>query len=117
MREITLIDCADLLRSVFYMWASFEAFLLAYLYHFGYDKLKKTPIIGALKGLFTVLGFWMGFLSVLPILKVLDQEVWVLAVPLLTIPVVFIIHFLKKFRHWSLNTKNKKGAIMQKGDL
>jgi hypothetical protein len=108
MRTVTPIDSLDLLRSVFYLWASFEAFLLAYLYHFGYDKLKKTPIIGALKGLFTVMGFWMAFLSLLPILKIFNKEVWEIAVLLLVLPVLFIIRFLRKFRHWSLNTGNKK---------
>lgn len=108
MRTVTPIDSIDLLRSVFYLWASFEAFLLAYLYHFGYDKLKKTPIIGALKGLFTVMGFWMAFLSLLPILKVFNREVWEVTVPLLILPVLFIIRFLRKFRHWSLNTSKEK---------
>jgi predicted transporter len=108
MREPTVIDATDLVRSVLYIWASFEAFLLAYLYHFGYDKLKKTPIIGALKGIFFILGLYFVFLSLLPILKVFNKEVWEIAVPLLTIPLFFIIYCLRKFRHWSLNTKNKK---------
>jgi hypothetical protein len=88
-----------------YLWVAYECALLAYLYLFGYEKMKKSPIIGALKDLFVCLGlffFCFAFVAItIPFDGKYRESLLVVAIA----PTVGVIYTLRRFRHWSL-TKN-----------
>lgn len=98
-------SCFDITRSLFYTWAMLECFILAYLYHFGYDKIKKTYIIGSLKMVFVSLGLLFFYLSIIPIIRLFDQDAREWLVYLISVPVIIVIHCLRRFRKWSLEQR------------
>lgn len=95
-------------RAFFYLWMAVEFFDIANLYFFGYYRLKKTPIIGALVGIFFSIGVFFSSLIVIAITGAIDikryQDIvnWLF---LLFIPILF---FVRKFHNESLRVEDKK---------
>ncbi len=108
MNEINLNNWIQLPRTFFYIWATAECFLLAYLYHFGYDKIKKTAIIGALKWFFVNLGAFFLYLCFLPLAKFFQSDGYDLLVIFIMVPTIGVIISLRSFRFWTLNQGKKR---------
>ena len=97
-----------ILRTVIYVWVGVEFANLAYLYWYGYEKIKPTPIISALQIMCTMLSIVFFVLAFLPILLVLDTDVHKSAVgflPLLLVPLTLAV---RKFRSESLRKQVMK---------
>ena len=97
-----------ILRTVIYVWVGIEFANLAYLYWYGYEKLKPTPIISALQIMCTMLSVIFFVMAFLPVILELDTNVHKTAVgllPIILIPLGFIV---RKFRSESLHKQIMK---------
>ena len=61
-----------IVRTIVYVWVGVEFMSLAYLYYYGYDHLKPTPVIKALQRLLFWNGIMILFLSFMPIIGALN---------------------------------------------
>jgi hypothetical protein len=100
------LDIGILIRILLYFWTSLESLLLAYLYHFGYYKIKSSNIIGSLTAFFALLGIYFLFLSVLTFTLLFSPQVRDILLYFSIIPMIGVIIMLRQFRHWSLNQKD-----------
>lgn len=96
-------------RIALYFWVVLEALLLAYLYHFGYDNLKKTSIIQALVNFFVCLGTYFLFVTSVAVALLFDIKTRETMLCFVSIPLIGLIISLRRFRHWTLNQKGQNG--------
>jgi len=95
----------NLIRAAFYLWVAYECALLGYLYQWGYDQMKKTPIIGALKNFFLVLtGFFLYLVSVAAA-DYFSPSLRETLSYLIPFPLLMVLKALRSFRYWSLRQK------------
>jgi hypothetical protein len=95
-----------ILRTIIYVWVGIEFANLAYLYWYGYEKLKPTPIISALQIMCTVLSILFFIFAFLPIFLDLDPDTHaniVSFLPLITIPLALAV---RRFRSESLQKQS-----------
>lgn len=60
-------------RSAIYLWVGVESLFLHYLYNYGYQKFKPTPIIKMLHRFFLFLGVFFVTIAFIPLLNLNSQ--------------------------------------------
>ena len=95
----------DALRSVTYLWVAIELFQLSFVYHFGYEKFKKSMIVNSMNKAFFFLGVYFGIASFLPLIRSIDSDVWGDLVAVTFIFLFPIIYCLKSFMRNSVKLK------------
>jgi hypothetical protein len=103
----------DFIRILFYLWAAVEAIRLAADYSWAYERMKKTPIIKALRNIFFALATFFLFFAFLPIFKMLNFNRYLLLIstgnPFFTAIVAVCLHgFYFHSRNAGINKKLKK---------
>ena len=111
MINLKFMDCVDITRSLFYLWVAVESSLLAYIYNYGYENMKKTPVIGAIRNVFISLAIAFFYFSFIPIVKILSLEAYFVLLGFSLIVIIFIILSLRNFRHLSLKVTDKMKKI------
>jgi hypothetical protein len=98
-----------ILRSAIYLWVGVEAFFLHYLYNYGYEKFKPTPIIRMLQLFFFFLGAFFVIIAFIPLFShksnLIIEDLIVRNIS--AIVAIFVGIYLTKFREASLENSPK----------
>ena len=103
------------MRSAIYLWVGVEALFLHYLYNYGYEKFKPTPIINMLQLFFFFLGTYFISTAFLPLFSH-NSEITVEDLIVRNISAVFAIFigiYLTKFRTASLGNSPKINPLIK----
>lgn len=113
MIHIKPSDCIDIIRSLTYLLVAVESTLVSYNYNFGYMNMKRTPVIGSIRNVFICLSVLFFYMAFVPIVRVFNDEVYILLVIIIPIPLLVLTLHIRNFRHNSLAKSNKKGIIIK----
>jgi heme O synthase-like polyprenyltransferase len=97
-----------ILRTVIYLWISIELWNLAYLYWYGYNNVKTTPIIKSLQAVLTLFAVVFMSMAFVPIFYQLNKDVHAVFVSYLPLVLVPLGLALRKFRKESLTKQTMK---------
>lgn len=95
----------SIIRAVVYFWVAVEFLSLGYLYKYGYDHFKPTPVIRALSCLLIWIGVFFGFLTFLPILAIVSHEADTIVRNFGIVMVLPIAVWSRRFRNESIREK------------
>jgi hypothetical protein len=105
------------LRSAIYLWVGVESLFLHYLYNYGYQKFKPTPIIDTLHRFFFFLGVFFITISFIPIFGYSQPFATIeefLVRNSAAFLALFIGFYLTKFRTESLKANPVKHPLLKK---
>ena len=105
---ILLTKLVGISRGLAYAFVAVEAFILAYIYYFGYEKVKHTPIIRMLCNFFLFLAIFFSYATFLAITDVLDRPIHDVISTLSFIFCLPLIYFMYKFRELSIEPTDKE---------
>jgi len=103
-----LIKSEGILRSAIYAVVAIQAFILSYIYYFGYEKIKHTPIIRMLCNFFLALALFFSYATFLAITDVLDKPIHEFVSKMSFIFCIPLVYFMYKFRELSSQPKEKE---------
>lgn len=106
----------SLLRTIAYMWIGTSLLSLAFLYHYGYDHLKPTPVICALHKMLLFLGILFIFLGFLPVMAEVDivGTSYTVARMLVLLFLLPVGYYVRKFRQESLKESKPRNLKKSK---
>lgn len=96
------LNSGHLLRVFLYLWVAKELIIITALYQYGYKKYKSSQIVKYIKGLFLSLSLFFAYLVLLPIVLILNKEIYLDIVNILPLLIIPVIYNLKKFRYYSV---------------
>ena len=102
-------------RSAIYLWVGIEALFLHYLYNYGYQKFKPTPIIQTLQLFFFFLGAFFVSTAFIPLFSyksIIFLEDTILRNISASIAVLVGI-YLTRFRSLSLESSPKSNPLLK----
>lgn len=102
---MTLTTLFFILRSILYLWLGVEFLLLANIYFYGYRTKKRSPIIFSLQRLLLFSGLLFLFLAFIPVLVLLNTEVYNVTIVFSKIFLIPLIFYVRGFRKNSLLEK------------
>lgn len=110
-----LFSISLVVRSAIYLWVGVESLFLHYLYNYGYQKYKPTPIIKTLHQFFFYLGVFFVMVAFLPILsfnsEVIREDFLVRNIA--SVIAVGVGVYLTKFRMESLREIPKNNPLLK----
>ena len=104
--SVSVETVIDLIRSSLFLWNGFNFLILAHLYYFGYQRIKSSRIIASLCYLNLTLGLMYTISSFLPIVRIMDRQIYLNLVPFTTLLHLPIGIFVQWFREESLRDQD-----------
>ena len=102
-----LLKTGHFLRTLIYIWATVELLITTFLYYEA-NRRMKSKVIETLVNFLTVLSILVGFLTLVPIILILKQELFEYMSILIIFPLLGIAVYARKFREESLKSDGKK---------
>lgn len=96
----------SIIRFITYGWLFIEGLIVSFLY-FEAGKQMKSKMIKTLSRFFFWTTLFAGWLTFLPLARILSQELYFKIIPLTILPVFFMTFELRKFRMESLENPEK----------
>lgn len=102
---------ADIFRTLVYLWIVFEGIFLTLLYKMAWGNMKRSGIILSLHFIFLSITIFFVGLTILPVVRILDGNVYQSITPYLVIPAIPIALTLRSFRIKSLEEDMPKKPV------